>query len=120
MECSGLEAEVEPVDYREGNEPVAHVRKIPGLVKYARLTLKRGLTSDTTLFDWFSSVRKGISDQREVTVVLLDEAKQPVMRWNFHKALPVKWSGPALNAKGNDIAIESLELVHEGFDLGKP
>lgn len=116
-DVSGLAAEVEPVDYREGNEPM-HVRKLPGLRKFSNVTLKRGLTTDRGLWTWFKTGLDGALERRTVTIVLLDDDRAPVLRWTLRAAWITKWEGPQLAAKGGaDVAIETIELVHEGLDL---
>jgi phage tail-like protein len=92
-------------------------RKLPGLAHYANIVLRRGITGDSTLWRWFDEVRDGNVARRDVAVVLLDESRQPVVRWRLQNAFPVKWKGPDLNAKGNEVAIETLELAVERIDL---
>jgi phage tail-like protein len=111
--CSGLDSSQDPVDYREGNDPLT-ARKIPGLNKYSHITLKRGMTGDSDLWEWRKKVMDGKVDRRNGSIVLTDEKNNEKMRWNFTNAWPVKWTGPTFNATGNDVAIEQLELVHEG------
>ena len=107
----------DPIEYREGNE-IPTVRKIPGLIKYGNLTLKWGITnSSKELYDWRKQVEDGkMKDaRREIAVILLDEEGQPQSRWEFREAWPTKYDAPDLNAKGTDIAIETLEIAHEGM-----
>ena len=115
-EVSGLSTETAVIEYREGGDRTP-ARKIPGLTKYSNLVLKRGLTQDRALWDWRKTVIDGVVRRANVSLVLLDDARQPVARWNFRDAWPCKWEGPALNAKSSEVAIETLELAHEGFDL---
>ena len=117
-EVSGLDAEIDPIEYRTGDEDIT-VRKIPGLRKYSNITLKRGLTLDHSLWDWMKQGLDGKVIRTTMSVTLLDEARQPVLRWNVREAWPCKWEGPDLNAKGNDIAIETLEICHEGIELAE-
>ena len=91
-------------------------RKLPGLVKYANVTLKRGLAGRIDLFDWWKSVRDGQVARRDVAITLLDEQRQPVQRWLLRNAWPTKLEYGPLNALGNDIVIETLVLAHEGFE----
>jgi phage tail-like protein len=114
-EVSGLESEAEVIEYREGGD--GRVRKLPGLRKYPNIVLKRGLTQDTELWRWHKNVLDGNVDRRNGSVILLDEHGQEAVRWNFRNAWPCKYFGPHLNAKGNDVAIETLELAHEGLEL---
>jgi phage tail-like protein len=109
--------EIELIEYREGADKANTARKLPGLVKYPNVTLKRGYTGRTDLFEWWKSVRDGQAARRNVTITLLDEQRQPVARWLLRNALPVKIEAGSLNAVGNDVVIESLELAHEGLEL---
>ncbi|GAB4569820.1 MAG: phage tail protein [Anaerolineae bacterium] len=115
-ECTGLNAESNQIDYREGNESLS-VRKLPGLLKFGNVTLKRGVTVDPELFNWFKAVMDGdIARDESMSIVLLDEARNEVVRWNLRNAWPSKYVGPDLKANANEIAIESLEITHEGVE----
>lgn len=114
-ECSGLTAETAVIEYREGNE-VAGVRKLAGLTKFAPIILKRGITKDRDLWNWYKNVINGNTDRRNGSIVLLGNDRSPVARWNFTNGWPAKWEGPHLKAKGNEVAIETLEIEHEGFE----
>ena len=114
-EVSGLESEVEVIDYREGGEP-ARVRKLPGLRRYTNIVLKRGLTQDTELWNWYKQVLDGDVHRRNGSVILLDEQGHEQVRWNFVDSWPCKYVGPTLNAKSSEVAIETLELAHEGIE----
>ena len=116
-EVSGLTAEGDAVDYREGTDVQQNVRKLPGLRKYTNLTLKRGYTQDKSLWRWYGNIVNGQPDRRDVTIVLLNEARQPVLRWHAESAWINKIEGPSLKAAGNEIAMESVELVHEGLTI---
>ena len=115
-EVSGLTAETEVIEYRTGGM-LGGARKLPGLTKYVNITLKRGMTQNLELWNWYKNVVEGKTDRRSASIVLLNEAHQEVLRWNVLEAWPRKWDGPALNARHNEIAIETLELAHEGFEL---
>ena len=108
--------EIEVIEYREGRD-VATVRKLPGLAKYPNVTLKRGVNGYLDLYNWWKSARDGDVRRTDVTIKLLDEQRQEVMRWNLRRAWPVKLEAGPLNAQGNEVAIETLELAHEGFEL---
>jgi len=116
-EASGLTADGDAVDYREGTDVQQNVRKLPGLRKYTNLTLKRGYTQDRSLWRWYGNIVNGQADRRDVTIVLLNEARQPVLRWHAENAWVNKIEGPSFKAAGNEIAMESVELVHEGLTL---
>jgi phage tail-like protein len=114
-ECSGLDSAQDPIDYREGNEGLVS-RKLPGLNKYSNISLKTGITDDTTLWDWRKQVMTGNVQRKNGSIVLLDPAGVEKLRWNFREGWPSKWTGPTFNATGNEVAIETLEIVHEGLD----
>lgn len=116
QEVSGLATDTNVIEYREGGDPT-HVRKLPGLIRYSNIVLKRGFTQDTALWNWFSSVVKGNVQRANGAIILLDNARNPVLRWTFVNGWPCKWEGPHLNAKSNEIAIETLEIAHEGLEL---
>jgi phage tail-like protein len=115
-EASGLDSTIDVIEHREGNDPV--MRKYPGQVKYSNLTLKWGIASDTDLYAWHQQWAIGDPAAKRLTgsVVLYDrQGKTELARWNFVNAWPAKWTGPTFNAESNDIAIETLELAHEGI-----
>jgi phage tail-like protein len=116
-DVSGLGVEVSYSDYRNGNEQVNLVRKIPNTFKVDEVTLKRGLVGTTLLFDWLKRVRNGEYNPRTVTITLLNEARETVASFVLTKAQPKKWVGPTLAAKGGgEVAMEELHLVHEGIE----
>ena len=108
--------EIEVIEYREGNEVESRARKLPGLTKYANVTLKRGVAGDLELFEWWKTIRDGQLLRRDVRITLLDEQRQPVQRWVLRDAWPAKLDYSTLNALGNEVVIETLELAHEGFE----
>jgi len=116
-EVSGLTAEGDAVDYREGTDLQSNVRKLPGLRKYSNITLKRGYTQDKSLWNWYANIVNGVSDRRNVTIVLMNESREPVLRWHAENAWINKIEGPSLKASGNEVAMESVELVHEGLTI---
>ena len=107
--------EIKLIEYREGNE-IGRTRKLPGLTEYPNVALKRGVAGNLELFDWWKSVRDGQLLRRKVTITLLDEQRQPVQRWVLRDAWPAKLDYSPLNALGNEVVIETLELAHEGFE----
>src|SRR5689334_17105603 len=114
-EVSGLTAEGDAVDYREGTDTVNNVRKLTGLRKYTNLVFKRGYVKDDELWRWYVRIANGQPDRRNGSVVLKNEAHKDVMRWHFENAWINKIEGPSLKASGNEVAIESMELCHEGL-----
>ena len=115
-EVSGLEVEVPAIDYRNGSEDIT-MRRIPGLVKPSNLVFKRGIIGDLAFWNWVVEAMNGKVRRTEGSVLLLDENRQEVMRWNFRRAWPCKYTGPGLNAKNNEIAMETLEICHEGLTV---
>ena len=116
-EASGLTADGDAVDYREGTDVQQNVRKLTGLRKYTNIMLKRGYTQDKALWLWYANIVNGQPDRRDVTIVLMNEARQPVLRWHAESAWINKIEGPTFKAAGNEIAMESVELVHEGLTI---
>ena len=116
-EVGGLTADGDSVDYREGSDVQPNVRKLSGLRKYVNITLKRGYSQDKSLWQWYQNILNGIDDRRNVTVVLLNERREAVLRWHAENAWINKIEGPALKASSNDVAMESLELVQEGLSI---
>ncbi len=111
-ECSGLGSHVEVVEYREGGD-TSTVRKLTGKASYPDIVLKWGSTSSHELYDWHMAAVKGTIQRKNGSVVLCDDTGTEAVRWNFYTAWPSKWDGPSFNAKGNDIAIESLTISCE-------
>ena len=116
-EVSGLTADGDSADYREGTDLQPNVRKLMGLRKFTPIVLKRGYTQDRSLWVWYGNILNGQPDRRNVTIVLLNEARQPVLRWHVENAWVNKIEGPAFKAAGNEVAMESVDLVHEGLTL---
>jgi phage tail-like protein len=117
QEVVGLDNETAVIEYRVGDER-GGTRKLPGLTTYSNLVLKRGWTTSTGLWEWRQQVIDGQIDRRNLSVILLDESRQEVTRWNVFNAWPCAWRGPLFHASKNAVAIEALELSHEGFELG--
>jgi phage tail-like protein len=112
------EASTEPIEYREGNEAPT-VRKLASLNAYGNLTLQWGVTTDSmALYEWWTLVEQGKVDEarRSIAVVVLDEEGEPGARWQFRNAWPQQYDAPDLSATANEVAIESLEIVHEGME----
>ncbi|MBE2200882.1 MAG: phage tail protein [Anaerolinea sp.] len=115
QEVSGFDSTIDVIEHREGGENTT-LRKLPGMTKYSNLTLKWGITDDMDLYTWHRQIVRGQIERRNGSIVLLDRAGQETARWNFFRAWPTKYDGPDLNAEGNDVAIETLELAHEGVE----
>lgn len=112
QECSGLDSSTDATDYREGSDP-NHVRKLAGLNKFSPITLKRGITDSDKLWRWRQSVVDGRPERKNISIVLLNEAREEKWRWNLRRAWPTKYTAPTLNATSNDVAVETLEITHE-------
>lgn len=117
VECTGIGSDTDVIEYREGGDRTLGVRKIPGLTRYSNVVLRRGISINRDLWDWRQTVIDGQVSRRTVTITLLDETGAPVMRWGLRDAWPTKAEGPSLRAQANDIAIETIELAHEGLRL---
>jgi phage tail-like protein len=114
-EVSGLTVEIDAIEYREGSDPT-HVRKLPGLTRYSDVTLKCGVTNSLELYEWHRRTVDGDIDRRAVAIVLQDDSGQDVARWQVVEAFPRRYEGPHLDAKGTDVAIETLVLAVEGIE----
>jgi phage tail-like protein len=115
-ECSGLTTETDPIEYRNGDEDIT-VRNLPGLKKFTNISLKRGYTQSKELWDWRKTVMDGMTERKPGAIVLLDEAREPALRWTFREGWPTKLEGPSLNAKNNEVAIETLEIAIEDLQM---
>lgn len=116
-EVSGLQVEMEVMEYEEGGQN-DFVHRLPGRSKVSNITLKRGMIRSNDFFNWYMKIAQGTIERRNVSVVMYDVAGIEVARWNFINAYPVKWIGPQFVADGTAAAVETLELAHEGFKLG--
>jgi phage tail-like protein len=115
-EVSGLDAATDAVDYRDGDDPT-NIRKLAGLQKFSNLTLKRGITSDQDIWKWRTAIMDGkIKDNRKNgQIILLDDEGNEAAEWTFTDGWPTKWTGPTFNATANEVAIDTLEIAHEGL-----
>ncbi|MEA2003179.1 MAG: phage tail protein [Actinomycetota bacterium] len=116
-EVSGLEFEIPPIEYRTGDGADLKITKMPGLPKYANITLKRGITTNDEFWSWIASAPDGEVEKRDGEIELLNEAREPVARWQFAAGWPCKYQGPELNATASEIAFETVEIAHEGLRL---
>ena len=118
QEVSGLDSTIDVIEHREGNDPTTP-RKLPGMVKYSNIQLKWGMTDDTDLYQWHKDAIQGNLERKNGSIVLMNRAGEEVARWNFFRGWPTKYDAPDFNAEGNDAAIETLEIAHEGlvFDV---
>lgn len=116
-EASGLTLNTDPVDYREGTDTWLSVRKLTGLTKNTNITLKRGITKNKDLWNWYRNILNGVEDRRNGAIVLQDEQHNDVLRWQFQNGWITKWEGATMNATSNDVSIETIEIVHERLEL---
>lgn len=115
-ECTGLSTETDVIEYREGSDR-GGIRKIPGLAKFSNIVLKRGLTRNRDLWNWRKVIIDGGIDRRSGAIIVLGDDHAPVARFRFRDGWPSKWEGPKFNAKSSEVAIETLEIAHEGLEL---
>jgi phage tail-like protein len=118
-ECTGLDASLQVEDYIEGGENT-YVHKFPTRVTYQNIVLKRGVTLSEDLWNWHYEFVQGKGHRRDGVIYLLHESFAPVKMWIFKNGLPVKWTGPAMNAGQSAVAVESIEIAHEGLELLSP
>jgi len=117
-EVSGLDVETEVIEYRHGASPEYFKTKMPGMQKYSNITLKRGtFANDNEYFSWWNTVKLNTIERRDITISLLNEEHEPVVVWKVKHAWPTKIQSTELKADGNEVAIESMELVHEGLSI---
>jgi phage tail-like protein len=117
-EVSGLNIEYDIIQHRSGNIPDPSIMMIPGLKHPTNIILKRGIVKgDVDFYNWINTIKLNQVERRDIVISLLDEKHEPVMIWKAKNAWPVKLSGPELKANGNEVAIESIELAHEGLEL---
>jgi phage tail-like protein len=114
-ECSGLDFDQSPIEYREGIDPL-YSRKLPGLTKYSNIVLKWGISNDFELWDWRKTALDGKVERKNGSIVLLDDENNEVTRWNFVAGWPTKWTGPTFNATANEVAVMTLEIAHERLE----
>jgi phage tail-like protein len=116
-EVSGLDSVTDVIEYRTGDSKTTSSVKLPGLTKYPNIVLKRGITRDLSLWQWRKTVVDGQTERRNGAIILLDESRNEVLRWMFRNGWPAKWEGPDLNAESSEVAIETIEIAHEGLEL---
>ena len=118
QEVSGLDIQSEEIKYRHGNSPVFSVIKMPGMKKYGNITMKKGVfKGDNKFWDWLNQIKLNTIKRVPVTISLLDEEGNDTMVWTLTNAWPTKISSTDLKSEGNEVAIESIEIVHEGLTI---
>lgn len=113
-ECSGLDSASDPIEYREGKDGRTP-RKLTGLMSYSNIVLKWGSSDDTELWEWHKKVQDANVERRNGSIILLDETGAEKVRWNFVEGWPTKWTGTNFDAASNEVAIDTLEIAHEGL-----
>lgn len=118
QEISGLDMEAQPIEYRHGDSKEFSVIKMPGIKKTGNVTMKKGIfKSDNKFWDWFNEIKMNTIKRLPVTISLLDEQGAPTMVWSLTNAFPSKVTGTDLKSDGNEVAIETIEIVHEGLSI---
>jgi len=114
QEVSGMDKEVQPIEYRASNSKLFSVIKMPGIVKYGNITMKRGVfVGDNNFWKWMDEIKMNTIKRRTILIKLLDEAGSVTMQWQLNNAWPTKISGTDLKSEGNEVAIDTLEIAHE-------
>jgi phage tail-like protein len=116
-EVSGLSSDGETAGYREGTDKELTMRQLPGLRKYTPIKLVRGYTTNLDLWNWYANITAGKHDRRDGTVALRNDEGKEVIRWHFERAWINKIEGPTFKASGSEVALETVELVHEGLTV---
>lgn len=117
-EISGLDVETEVIEYRHGASPEFSKIKMPGMHSYSNITLKRGsFQSDNEFYEWWNGIKLNTIDRRDIIISLLNEEHEPLITWKIKNAWPVKVQSTDLNADGSEVAIETLEIAHEGLTI---
>jgi phage tail-like protein len=117
-EVTGLDMQVEAIEYREGSSPEYSKIKMPGMHKFSNITLKRGsVAGDSDFYKWINTINLNQAERRDVIISLLNETHSPVLSWKAKNTFPIKIQASDLKADGNEVAIETLELAHEGLSL---
>lgn len=118
QEVSGLEIEAQPLSYRHGNSPVFSEINMPGMVKNGSVTMKKGVfAKDNSFWDWYNKIKMNTIERQNVVIKLLDEKGNPTMTWTLNNAWPTKISSTDLKSDANEVAIESIEIMHEGLTI---
>ena len=118
QEVTGLDVEAQPIEYRHGDSKEFAPIKMPGIKKVSNVTMKKGIfKSDNKFWDWFEQIKMNTIKRVPVTISLLDETNAPTMVWNLTNAFPTKITGTDLKSDGNEVAIETIEIAHEGLTI---
>jgi len=117
-EVTGLDVSTDIIEYREGSSPEYHKIKMPGMQKFSNITLKRGtFKGDNDFYKWYNTIALNTIERRNLVISLLNENHEPVVVWKVKNAFPVKVQSTDLKADGNEVAIETMEIAHEGLTI---
>jgi phage tail-like protein len=118
QEVSGLDIEAQIIEYRHGNSKEFSTIKMPGIKKTGNVTLKKGIfVKDNGFWDWFNKIKMNTIERQTIVINLLDEAGAPTMIWTLSNAWPTKITGTDMKSDGNEIAVETIEVAHEGLTI---
>ena len=117
--CAGLDTSTTSTKYREGTDASLAQRELPALLHHSVITLSRGISADHALMDWRTDISNGKPTRRDISIVLRNEQGVEKIRWNVKNAWPSKWTAPSFDATSDAVAIETLELTHEGIAVQK-
>ncbi len=118
QEVSGLDVDAQIIEYRHGNSPEFSTIKMPEIKKYGNVTLRKGIfNGDNKFWDWFNKIKMNVIERQPVTIKLLDEGGNPMMVWTLKNAWPTKITGTDMRSDGNEVAVEMLEVAHEGLTI---
>ena len=117
-EVTGLDMSTDVIEYREGSSPEYHKVKMPGLQKFSNITMKRGtFKGDNDFYNWWNTIALNTIERRNLVISLLNENHEPVVVWKIKNAFPIKMQSTDLKSDGNEVAIETLEIAHEGLTI---
>ncbi len=117
-EVTGLDLQVDPIEYRKGSSLEYHKIKMPRTHKFSNISLKRGtIPNDSDFYKWINAINLDTAERRDIIISVLDESNTPVVTWKVKNAFPVKVQASDLKADGNEVAIETLEIAHEGLNI---
>ena len=118
QEVSGMDKEVQIIEYRHSNSPLFSTIKMPSIVKHSNITMKRGIfVNDNTFWDWMAEIKMNTIKRREVLIKLLDEEGKVTMQWTLRNAWPTKISSTDLKSDGNEVAVDTLEIAYEDLEI---
>ncbi len=121
QEVSGLETETQIIEYRHSNSKTFSTLKMPGIAKFGNVTMKKGtFVNDNTFWTWYNQIKMNTIKRITVTIKLLDETGKVTMMWTLNNAWPCKIQGTDLKSDGNEVAVETIEIAHEGLVIANP